>query len=546
MTNSLIYNSYHVLGLPATASQKDILKRAKELQNLFKIDETPSYDGDLLEAKKIRNEDTVKEALQNLSTPKKRIKEYFFWFQINDAIDEQAFEELKNKSYGDAINIWKSASMKVGGKSFFYKKNLTVLYCLLLSNKNIRQSSYVKNSLALWKELVDEDKFWVYFLQNYKLHDDLNTNAEIIAEFKKQVTLYLADIYTEISQLHEDNNFFSEFTAIFGVKGEKAQSDIVNPIYNNIRTEVAKLDKINVIEGQSSAPAVLTEVKSVVQNVQIQLNKLIDLGLYEDSETKTLRDKIAGSIRSIVLDLYNNGLEKGEKTFTLLNIAQKISGSVGMEHQIQGDINILNNNQRFNRILEPLNKLIEEKKFQEALDFIQSHLPSDNKDLEQALNNQKKLVITLFAHQKYKIGQDESAKTHYDTAQNLFADGGDLIYENLELFTELNPEGVKSLLKQVKEMVAASTKKNLNNLDTWRANLTKSINEKFGENNIDKYTLNVLIDCYMWGGLMPLFRKIRHNNQVANVFYTIGWITVWYYGVGIIAFIIGAVYANKD
>ncbi len=546
MVNSLILNSYHVLGLPVTVSQKEILKRAKELQSLLKIDEVPVYDEDFLEAKKIRNEETVKVALQNLTATRKRIKEYFFWFKINDAIDEEACNLLKSKDYGAAISIWKAASAKTGSRAYFYKKNLAILYCLLLTNHSIRQSNYLKSSLELWKELIESDRFWTVFLQTFKEQDDLNTNSETITEFRNHVTPYLADIYTEISQIHKEPSFFSEFSDMFGVKGERAKSDIVNPIYNNIQAEVAKLDKINIIENKLTVDQALSILKETVQSIQEEFNKLIDLGIFEDSETKTLRDRVANSIRSVVLDLYNNNLEKGEKTLALLNIAHKISGSVGTQHKVQEDINILKNNQKYNKILEPLTELVQQQKYQEALDMIEDNLTSENKDLEQVLKSQKKIVITLYAFEKNKAGHTLLDKKRYTEAQNSFADAGDLVYQNLELFDRLNLEGVKNILKQINEMVAVAKKKDLANIDVYRANLLKGIDENIGENDIERSTLKGLIDSYLWAGLMPLFRRVQHNNEVAKVFYTIGWITIWFYGIGLIAFVIGAVYSNMD
>ena len=40
-------NAYNVLGLDSSASEKEILKRSREIENLLKIDEVPGYDLDL-------------------------------------------------------------------------------------------------------------------------------------------------------------------------------------------------------------------------------------------------------------------------------------------------------------------------------------------------------------------------------------------------------------------------------------------------------------------------------------------------------------------
>ncbi len=546
MINSLLYNSYHVLGLPVTATQRDILKRTNELQKLLKIDEVPSYDGDLLDPSKIRTEYSIKEALQNLSTPKKRIREYFFWFIENDAIDEKVFEELNSKSYESAIKIWRLAGAKSTTKAFFYKKNLALLYCVLLLNENLSNSSHLKNSLEIWKDLIDSDRFWATFRQYFKKHDDMNTSTEIIADFEKHVTSYLADIYTEISQKQNDNSFFTEFSTEFGVKGEKATSDIVNPIYNNIHSIVADIERIKITEITTDLDVKLKELKDGIHKIQIQLNTLIDLGLYEDSETKTIRDKAVTSIRSVILDIYNNNLDTNNKCLALFAITMKIAGSVGMEHKIQADINTIKNNEKYNTAINPITDLISEEKFKEAIDLINTQLPTSDKDLEKALLNQKKLAVTMFAFKKSQLGKEFIDSTQYDLAQQNFTEAGNFLFANLEVFDGLDPDGVKKILKQVSDMVALASSKSLSTIDEWKANLQKEVNEKFAEGDMDKYALSILIDCYMWGGLMPLFKRIRQNVQIANVCYVIGWFTVWFYGIGILFWIASYVIRNKD
>lgn len=546
MINSLLYNSYHVLGLTVDATQRDILKRGNELQKLLKVDELPSYPGDLLSSPKIRTEDNIKEALQNLSSPKKRIREYFFWFIENDAIDEKAFEGLTSKSYQDAIKIWRLASSKSTTKAYFYKKNLALLYCALLLNENIHNTSYLKNSLEIWKNLIDSDRFWAAFLQHFKQHDDLNTSAEIISEFKKHVTSYLADIYTEISQKQDDNSFFAEFSAEFGVKGEKATADLVLPIYNHIHSIVAEIDQIKITEQTEDLDNHLRSLKEGISKIQVELNKLIDLGLYEDSETRTVRDKAAGSIRSVILDIYNNNLDTDSKCRSLFAITMKIAGSVGMEHKIQEDIDTLKNNEKFRSIINPISILIGEEKFQEALDFIEAQLPAENPDLERALINQKKITLTMHAFKFFQLAKTQIESTAYDDAQRNFAFAGKLLFDNIETFDGLDPDGVKNVLKKVSDMVAVATRNSLASIDDWKSEVQKDFNEKFAEGDMDKYALNILIDCYMWGGLMPLFYRIRKNSQIANVCYVIGWFTVWFYGIGILFWIAGYVIRNKD
>jgi len=204
MSQTLKNNAYHILGLDTSASERDTLKRSKEIINRLRVDDTPDYDLDIGVFENFRTEDAVKDALQRLQAPKKRIKEYFFWFQIVDGVDEQVLGLLKLKDYLNAIRIWQDASEGQSTKAFFYKKNLAILYCLALSASD--NKDYLQKSLETWKELVDSDKFWTSFSKVYKLHDEQTASEDIISDFKKHVVEYLSDIYTELHHHHKHSD----------------------------------------------------------------------------------------------------------------------------------------------------------------------------------------------------------------------------------------------------------------------------------------------------------------------------------------------------
>jgi predicted CoA-binding protein len=103
MSNILKNNAYQILGLDLTASEKDILKRSKEILNRLKIDDIPEYDSDIELFDNFRNEESVKEAIQKLQSAKKQIIEFFFWFYISDDIDKKALKYIKDKDFQSAI-----------------------------------------------------------------------------------------------------------------------------------------------------------------------------------------------------------------------------------------------------------------------------------------------------------------------------------------------------------------------------------------------------------------------------------------------------------
>lgn len=341
MSSILKNNAYHILGLDTSASEKDILKHSKEIINRLKADDASDYDLDIGLLKDFRTEDSVKDALQRLQAPKKRIKEYFFWFQIADSVDEQVLGLFKLKDYLNAIRIWQNASEGQSTKAFFYKKNLAILYCLVLSAED--NKDYLRSSLTSWKELVDSDKFWASFSKVYRLHDEQTASEDIISDFKKHVVEYLSDIYTELHHIHKNSDYINEFQKVFSAKGEKIEKSVLGPAYKAINQVVEELEKMEVSKDSKFDKEESETIKGLVAKVQGELNKLIDLGLYDDSQTKIMRDRSANALRSIVLDLHNN-LSEFNKSQGLLEVAIQLAGTESLKNKLQGELEQIQKN----------------------------------------------------------------------------------------------------------------------------------------------------------------------------------------------------------
>lgn len=361
MTNLLKNNAYHILGLDSSASQKDIVKRAKDLTKFIQIEDIPKYDLDLDVFHHFRTEDSVKDALQRLTSPKKQIKEYFFWFNIHDDVDEQAVYVLRKNDFEGAVKIWEHHSQGDNAKALFYKKNLAILYCLLMFKQD--SGYYLNASLKIWHELLNSAKFWNAFAKVYKLNDELSTNQETIDEFQKNCVSYLGDLYTDIATSKKDNKYVAEFSNVFKTKGGKTSQVLLAPIFNEMTGAIEKLEHLNVAEDGVFHKEKSAALKENVAILQKGCNKLVELGLFDDSEAKIVRERAADVLRSISVELHNDPLNETAASLGLAKIALQISGTEGSKNKIQEDLNQIqknidykNNEDKIQKIIDPILK----------------------------------------------------------------------------------------------------------------------------------------------------------------------------------------------
>ncbi len=520
MSNLLKNNAYHILGLDASAAQRDIQKRAKEIAKFLQIGDTPEYDLDLGVFENFRTEDTVKDAVQKLTSPKKQIKDYFFWFHIANEVDQEAVDVLRKKTPEAAIKLWERHAEGESTKAMFYKKNLALLYCILLFKEDDKR--YLKESLRIWHELINSSKFWNAFTKVYKLNDELNTDQEIIVDFQKNSASFLSDLYTEISHARGDDAYVAEFTKVFNIRGEKTEKGVLAPIFQEITGIVEKLEAMKVSEDGEMDKEEAAQIKQYIGKIQECCNKLIDLGLYDDSQSKTIRDRATDAIRSIVLDIHNN-LDDIPKAKQLLQVAMEFVGTAGMRSKLEQDLAQFEKNAKFMGTMAPIMALMNEKKFVEAIALIEKEKEENKEDKEfiEAMNAKKKEAVTLYGVTEYVEGKKFYEASNWYSAIPLLEKSASIIYDHIDLF-DVNKEVVDSWLETIKSNVKIITTDNAEKVDEVHGNMIKKIDEVFDE-KMEQIALKVLINSYYNVGVARVI-KAKQKSGGSGWLGWVGWI----------------------
>lgn len=326
-------NSYHLLGLDISSDFKSIVKRCKELNGLLKIDEHRTYPLDIDGLKGFRTEILIKQAQEKLSNPRQKIKEYFFWFCKNDEIDITALSKIETKNYIAAMELWKKAIETNPENNLIYKKNLCVLYLILLASKNHKE--LLITAVKLLHELVD--KKWKQYTLFYKLYDEYNIDEQALSQGNFDIKEWLADFFTSLSQEANDKDYIVEFQNEFNLNIGKINAEIIQPIAGKIHSLISKLNSMNICEDGFFDKDEAQDLKRTIKALEDELNRIIEVGLYEDGFVCELRDKIAESLRGISIDLANQ-LRDFSTSSKLTKIAQVIASSQYTSSKLSQDL----------------------------------------------------------------------------------------------------------------------------------------------------------------------------------------------------------------
>jgi hypothetical protein len=523
-------NGFNVLGLDTNASQKEVNRRAKELANLLKIDEVPDYDNDLALAKVIRDDNSAKSALENLSSPIKRINEYFFWFDRASSDDNSAFDKLANKQVAEVVTSWHGAADAETAKGFIAKRNLAILITILASSGS---KQYLGRSLRTWQELIDSDKFWASFTKIYQLNDELGTSSDTINKFRSEVTSTLADYFVDVSKDLGDNAYVAEFQRIFKVRGAKVDKDLLNPIYEVINETSAKLSSLKISDEKVISKQKLAELRGYVVRLRNSFEKLKDIGLYNDSQSKTMRDKAAEAMRSVALDLYNN-LKDAGKSGSILKIAIEICGTPTLKARLEDDLSDLKKNVGHDKVVEPINVLLEAEDFEGALEEItqaQGRYKGD-KELQDYLALRLKWCVTGIAVAQFNEGHKLYDKNKFSQAKTLLASNVEFILSYLE-DTDISRDYVDNALAEISRLTALLGKDQRSGqaVDNLRNSVVEQAQKHF-KDQFEGTLLTILIDSAVYANLAEKVPALKRQKQIKS------WVT-WAIIIGILL-IIGA------
>jgi len=257
-----------------------------------------------------------------------------------------------------------------------------------------------------------------------------------------------------------------------------------------------------------------------------------------------MRDNMAEALRSIVLDLHNN-LNETNVAILLLKLAKKIVGTSGLETKLINDIDTLEEIRGNYEIINPINELISNEYYEEALKSIKKnkYQYGKNRELREFYSSTEKLCVCVIALNKNKKAHEYLNNRKEELAEKLFTEAGDIIYKNIDIFS-FNKESLNEILDDVRKRAVGINLRNIDKFDEYRGSIL-AIGKKF-ENELEGSAFLILVDAHLLSKLAIFLKKQRDRSGVVAFLNFLGWISIFYYGLGLIFFFIGWLYKNAD
>ena len=536
--NIFLTSAYYLLGLPVSAEQGEIKKKARLITAQLSIGEN-ALDNDVAIIPVNRTEDSIRDSVQRLSSPIRKAQEVYLWFS-----DENSDELIKTLGEGYLEEAYKHLSQrsKLGGK-WNAKRDLAIYLCQLMCAKK-GEKGHLSESLELWKDLLSSESAWRYFDLYYKNIDDLHTDDSALVELRKWADQAVSDLYSHLSEKWDDQEYAQAYTKTFGKIGTHTHKKVLAPRTRDINGAVEALGAITWQE-KSPSKENMGVIKKGIGDIQDALNILMEAGLYEERDVVALRDKASDAIRSVAVDLTNK-YEDFERSASLMAIAEEISGTQGTKARNQSDRATVEGNRAAQKFFVPALELINKGKYLQAVDYVahQLDLNKDDPAAHKMLDEQLTLVMGRYITETRSLAMDKINKNDFSGAIRIFEKLRKYIYDNLDRFS-LVKEKVDEMVEDIDNRSATVNKTVFDVLLKERDDAVKNINQSLGENS-SANTLLCLLDCAYYVPAAHFLDMNMGKNQALSILFRIGWWTVLIYGMGLIFLIPAYIWQNME
>lgn len=327
-------NAYLILWLNSDSDEKALNKRYKELLNLLNIDEVWSYDNDFdfIEYSKIRTDDAIKEAFQNLSNQHKRIYQTFFWFQIVDDKDEECLNDILQWKYSEWSDKWLDLFKK--SKKYHYLKNYIIAELLFFENKkkfkDLSFTAVPSNVANYLSQLLDSDNFRKEFKEIFNMQNEISVRDDMIINFRNEIKQFIAESFFDISEELSTPKLYKEYSKVSWViaKDLDDNKNVIESI-KNIEVTLKKIKSMDL--GQE-----LDNIIDWVNEISNQITILNKLWLSNNPKIIKIKDEFATEVRSMAISLFND-YDDNDNALNFIEEAKGIAHSNSLKQKLNKD-----------------------------------------------------------------------------------------------------------------------------------------------------------------------------------------------------------------
>ncbi len=402
-------NAFRITGLPVDATTRQVAKHADRLKLMEELGQGATVHAGVFALKPPPTMDQIRDALQKLKDPEKRLVDEFFWFWPSEFgqrdSDEAGAQAMLRGGFDEAVELW-STREDEPTNDVVAKHNLAVLYHLCAvewdlhaihagadEERRTKTKEYWQGALKRWKELLTDDRLWDKVANRIRQIDDARLSTGFARRMRvsfpaalSKISLELALAYAEARKL-EDARFHVELAqhASHGlVTSGKTAESVLNPTKTRLKEHIRIARERTEASPSDGAPAVQDLLTHATPLVAI-----FDLFFGEvESDAKEVLDETAAACIDCLVS-YQKKTEDNRAFVDLLQMTLALADAVEVRQRIEKNIQIGKNNLAFAE-LAPIRTICEA-----AAKAVEADPASGDKEAQRILSTTSQILSQL-------------------------------------------------------------------------------------------------------------------------------------------------------
>jgi len=213
-------NAFRIIGLPVDATPREVSKHGDKLKLMEKLGHGDTAGAGAFSRKPPPTLDEIREALQRLKDPEKRIVDEFFWFwpeEFGESQSDASIQALKRGDSKAAARIWstKEDHPELGTVAMH---NLALAYHIIAldgENRSVDQNipddqrqnitRYWNSAFSRWERLVQDDRLWDKVVSRIRQLDEPNLLTGFARRMRASLPQALDKINAELALAFAEN-----------------------------------------------------------------------------------------------------------------------------------------------------------------------------------------------------------------------------------------------------------------------------------------------------------------------------------------------------
>jgi hypothetical protein len=356
-------NAFRITGLGVDATAREIIKHSDKLKIMEELGQGKTLHTGAFALKTPPSVDQIREAVQRLKDPEKRIVDEFFWFwpkQSGKGAADPALKALEGGDANEALERW-TATETIPNEGLVSMHNLAVLWLLkaLEQEDQYAKTEFTtesrketdrlwRNAFKRWNLLAVDDLFWKSLTARIERLDEARLPSDFSQRMRSTLPCALGKINGELALRYAENGRMDLAQAQVRFMREACLDQVnINQIAGLIlRPTIARLkQQIQIAQEQANRPPadLIPAVLGLIVHAKRYL-PLLGVILGQESDVgNELSDEVASVCNRLQLEYHKATGDDQSCLETLRNILP-FAKSTELRNLVEGNISVTQTN----------------------------------------------------------------------------------------------------------------------------------------------------------------------------------------------------------